>query len=111
MNYFAAKGQGPYISSELATLHNVLSFDVFIIILSCTCLLLAAIQYELELAQKQLTQEKDEALELNRLKNNFIGNVNHEIRTPVTGVLGATYLLKDTNVSPDQRRLLDVIDG
>lgn len=109
-SYFAAKGQGPYISSELATLHNVLSFDVFIIILSCTCLLLAAIQYELELAQKQLTQEKDEALELNRLKNNFIGNVNHEIRTPVTGVLGATYLLKDTNVSPDQRRLLDVID-
>ena len=97
-----AQVQGPYFSTDLAVLHNVLAFDVFIIILSCPCLLLAAIQYELELAKKQLLQEKNEALELNRLKNNFIGNLKHEIRTPVTDVLGATYLLKDSNVSSDQ---------
>lgn len=108
--YFAAQGQGPYVDNSLPVVYNAIAFDVFIIILTLTCLLLAAIQYELELTRRQLQREKEEAVMLNEIKTRFIANVNHEIRTPVTGVVGASNLLRDTPLNSDQHRLLDVVD-
>ncbi len=108
--YYAARGIGPYLNPELPIIHNVMAFDVLIIILTSTCLLLAATQYELEFAKLQLQIEKNEAVKLNQLKTLFIANVNHEIRTPITGILGAASLLKDTTLGKEQIRLLNIVD-
>ena len=49
------------------------------------------------LASERDLQEKmvEEMRKLERFRSNFISNVTHEIRTPVTGILGATEMLAD----------------
>ena len=40
--------------------------------------------------------------ELDRLKETFLANLNHEIRTPLCGILGMTDLLLETTLDEDQ---------
>ena len=108
--YFSAQELGPFFDTDVPFLHNIIAFDIYIISLTITCLVVAAIKHDLDLIQGQLKREKRQAEHLNQLKTQFIANVNHEIRTPVTGVVGASNLLRETNINSDQQRLLDVID-
>lgn len=41
--------------------------------------------------------------DLDRLKGNFLASLNHEIRTPLSGVLGMTDLLLETDLNDEQR--------
>jgi len=45
----------------------------------------------------------------NKAKSDFLATVSHEIRTPLNGVLGMTEALRRDDLSPSQRRRLDVI--
>lgn len=53
--------------------------------------------------QEELIKAKEEAEEMNQLKNNFLSNMSHELRTPLIGILGyAEFLsteLKDNNLA------------
>ena len=58
-----------------------------------------------------LAAENERLLELDRLKDEFVGLVSHDLRTPLTSITGyAELLLDEEELREDQRRFLTVID-
>lgn len=47
--------------------------------------------------------------EANAAKSLFLANVSHEVRTPLASVIGATELLMDGQLSPEQRHFVDIV--
>jgi CheY-like chemotaxis protein/two-component sensor histidine kinase len=51
----------------------------------------------------------DPVSEFDQLKGQFLASLNHELRTPLSGVLGMTDLLAETRLDGDQREYVDTI--
>ena len=51
----------------------------------------------------------DASIEFDHLRGQFLASLNHELRTPLSGVLGMTDLLAETSLESDQREYLDTI--
>jgi len=61
---------------------------------------------------RELLLAKEKAEESDKLKTAFLANMSHEIRTPMNGILGFSQLLKEPNLSvQDKSRYIDTIDN
>ncbi len=55
----------------------------------------------------QLNRKKEKAEAANRLKSAFLANMTHDMRTPLTGILGMAELLVQSSTEPRRRYLLE----
>lgn len=64
---------------------------------------------ELQLKNEELSTALHLAKEATRLKEQFLANTSHELRTPMNGIMGMINLLKATDLTLDQREYADAV--
>jgi PAS domain S-box-containing protein len=65
---------------------------------------------ELKSLNKELIVAKEKAIENDRLKSVFLANMSHEIRTPLNGILGFSELLRDSDITNENKiKYIDII--
>jgi signal transduction histidine kinase/ActR/RegA family two-component response regulator len=64
---------------------------------------------ELATLNAELQSARDAAIEASRLKSEFVANISHEIRTPVTAVLGMNDMLLETKLTKKQKEYAHLV--
>ncbi len=66
---------------------------------------------ELKHDARALADARDAAEQANGAKSQFLANMSHEIRTPLNGVIGVAQALANTDLSAQQKEMLDLIQS
>jgi signal transduction histidine kinase len=63
-----------------------------------------------ESARRQLAEQNEQLREADRLKDEFVALISHDLRTPLTSIMGYLELTLDGDLSQDQRGYLEIVD-
>jgi signal transduction histidine kinase len=58
-------------------------------------------------ARRRAENSNQRLLEMDRTKKDFVANICHELRTPVSTIIGYSEVLRDLNLSEDAQKFLD----
>jgi len=64
---------------------------------------------QLNIANRELSDARDEAMQATRFKSEFLANMSHEIRTPMNGILGMNQALLDSPLTTEQKRWASIV--
>lgn len=64
---------------------------------------------QLQIKNEELSTALALAREATQLKEQFLANTSHELRTPMNGIMGMVNLLKNTDLTSDQREYADAV--
>ena len=81
---------------------------IFITLLSFTVILNRILHFML-LQNKALSRANRVARQASQAKTQFMSNMNHELRTPMNGVLGTVQLLESTQISDEQKQYIEIL--
>ncbi len=59
--------------------------------------------------QKDLIRVSENAEQAMKIKDEFLANMSHEIRNPMNGIIGMMHVLKDSDLTKDQRKYADIV--
>ncbi len=61
--------------------------------------------------ERELLRERERAEQAAKAKSDFLAMVSHEIRTPLSALIGVAHLFKQTELSPQQQKLVRILDS
>ena len=65
---------------------------------------LKKVEHELTLRNEELRVSREKAEESDRLKSAFLANMSHEIRTPMNGIIGFSEMIRNPDLSAENRK-------